>query len=405
MRHTIAFMILAGSGLALAALPPDAPPPRLIVTYVAHSDPALPPLPSGFSYSVAYFAFSPDEQWMAVALLAYPPKITPNLGSTLLLLPLNPGEARRIQTDPSNRASALWSPDSKSVVVQAGFGRGTGPPKIYNLRGELVWTGPQSGPLAGFIAPGRLLALHEKADGKPAGFDTIDIRTAAVTPWRAPRRGKFAAIDSERGLLAMFADSEGSKTVIVDYASGKVIRSVKNQNQTALDPDSACQYGHWETDPQGLCWNTLLPPQVYFAENGKTLCEAALVGSFKNHPVCLDINTGKTIAEFRDLDGGAPASASTRGSRMLLTHLNYLPGRWGGRGGGHTGLGVEIDGGRVVWDFRSGSVVAAWTPSTQQTGWLGFGVVNATAPAVAISSLGHYVAEVRGDELHIYQVP
>jgi hypothetical protein len=66
-------MIPTGSGLALAtlppeALPPDAPPPKLIDIYRANSDPALPALSSGFFYTVHSFVFSPDEQWIAVAI-------------------------------------------------------------------------------------------------------------------------------------------------------------------------------------------------------------------------------------------------------------------------------------------------------------------------------------------------
>jgi hypothetical protein len=140
-------------------------------------------------------------------------------------------------------------------------------------------------------------------------------------------------------------DSEGSKTLIVDYATGKVVQSVKNQNQTTTTGSSGPCNG------DSICrLNTFAAPQVYFAENGKSLCEAARVDAFKNHPVCRDVDTGKTIAEFRSVDGGAPASASTRGSRMVLS---------------------KYFGKSVVWDFRSGTEVAAWGPSTRQTAWLG----------------------------------
>lgn len=407
----IAIVILACSSLMLAAPPPEAPPPKLIEIYRAYSDPKLPPVPSGFSWRVVFFAFSPDEQWIAVMLHPSPTQKggIPVADNTLLLLPLHAGNAR-VQIDPGTPVAALWSRDSESVVVQANLGRRAGPPKIYNLRGELVWTGPQSEGVLGFIQPGRLLARQAKAHGRSAGFDTIDIRTSAVTPWHSPRHGDLAAIDSERGLLAMFPDSEGSKTLIVDSAAGKVVQSVKNQNQTSLeDFGQIVERGPGDSigcDYEAGCppfFTTFVPPRVYFAENGKTLCQTAVVGSFRSHPVCQDVDTGKTIAEFRGFDGGAPASASTRGSRMVLTKLNSLPSHWGGLGGG---LGVETYSRRVVWDFRAGTEVAAWTPSTQQTGWLAFGVANGrSAPAVAISSFGNYVAEAVGDELHVYRLP
>jgi len=168
----------------------------------------------------------------------------------------------------------------------------------------------------------------------------------------------------------VFPDSEGAKTLIVDYTTGKVVQSVKNQNQTTVTGPPCYSEG------SGICdLNTFVAPQAYFAENGRTLCEAARVGAFKNNPVCRDVDSGKTIAEFRGVDGGAPAGASTRASRMVLSKLNGSNGR-------------------VVWDFRSGDEVAAWGPST--------GLLPA---ALAISPSGNYVAEALGDELHIYQIP
>lgn len=403
MTRRIAILILTGSVLALAAPPQEAPPPKLIDVYRATSDPALPPLPSGFFYTVHSFAFSPDAHWIAVALRPHAMQtsvssIPGNLDSILLLLPLHPSDGRRVQIDPGPPGfegagpseAVLWSPDSQFVVVHANLETGhaapkirnLGTPKIYNLRGELVWTGPQSGYLLGFIAPALLLARHP---GRLTGFDTIDIRTSAVTAWRAPRDWNFPAIDPERGLLAVLPDWQSSKTLIVDAATGKVVRSLKNQNQATLLNVSS--YGS-------------SPPEVYFAENGKTLCEAERVGAFKSHPVCRDVDTGKTIAEFPGLDGGAPAGASARGSRMVLSKLHYLPG------GIQSGLRAETYSGWVVWDFRSGTEVAAGGPSTQQTAWLG-GIQGSGLPnsAVAISPLGNYVAEVLGDELYIYQIP
>lgn len=247
-------------------------------------------------------------------------------------------------------------------------GRQPGAPRIYNLRGELVWTGPQSGALLGFIAPGLLLARHGKAEGRSAGFDTIDVGTSAVTTWRAARNWAVRAIEPERGLLAVFPGVESSGTLIVDYATGKVVQSVKNQNQ-----------------------NTLVVPwagfdRVYFAENGRTLCDVAMLGSFKTYPVCRDVDTGKTIAEFHGLDGGQPASVSTRGSRMVLSNLNYLAA---GSFRGKSRPEAKSYSDRVVWDFRAGTEVAAWRPATAQTAWLrgASAGVNLLAP-VAISLQG-----------------
>jgi hypothetical protein len=197
--------------------------------------------------------------------------------------------------------------------------------------------------------------------------------------------------------VALFKDIEGSKTVIVDYATGKVVQSLTNQNQATCSGGAfpVCELANYSA------------PQVYFAENGKTLCEAAAVGSFKNYPVCRDISTGKTIAEFRDVDGGLPASVSTGGARMVLSRLNYLPAANYRKNWGANTPGAETWAGRLVWDFRTGTEVAAWSSSTRPTAWLGqFGAASGlSAPWASISPLGRYVAEVLGDELHIYEVP
>ena len=371
-------MILTGSGLALAA-PPGAPPPKLIDIYRANSDPALPPPPSGFSYVVASLAFSPDEQWIAVALRARAMQagVTPISDSPLLLLPLHQADARRVEIDPGTGSSVLWSPDSESVVVYANLGRGHGPPKIYNLRGELVWTGPQSGPLLGFIAPGRLLAQHAKGKGGFSGFDTIDVRTSAVTAWPASRAASrhwsLGAISPDRHLLAVFPDTERSKTLIVDYATGKVLQSMKNQVDRLATVSGA--------------------PWVYFAEHGKTLCSAASPSVFSNYPTCRDVDTGKTIAELKGIDGGEPADGSAGGSRMVVTKLNDFPRRSGGE---------MTYSGNVVWDFRSGTEIAAWAASGLQVRPLLLSVVR---PAVTISSSGRYVALQFGEEVQIYELP
>jgi hypothetical protein len=270
MTHRIAIVILTGSSLALAAPPPEAPPPKLIDIYRANADPALPRLPSRLFRIVYSLIFSPDEQWLAVTLSA---RATggglTSIPNILLLLPLHPAGSRRVEIDADAGYPVLWSPDSRSVVVRASLGRVHSTPRMYNLRGELLWTGPPSGSLLGFIAPGRVLVSHNKADRSPAGFDTIDIPTSAVTPWPAPRHWAVPAIDSKRGLLAVFPDPESSKTLIVDYATGKIVQSLNNQNLQNLQN-------------LGMLFSPGSGDWVYFAESGKTLCDVARAAFFRD---------------------------------------------------------------------------------------------------------------------------
>ncbi len=395
MRSAIAILALA------VAWPAQAAPPKLIQGYRLEG---LPPPPSGF-YRTVSFALSPDEQWIAV-VVSTTRKDTINakvwaLDSTLLLLPVHPSSGQRVQISPAMRTGKpLWSPDSKAVAVQAAvanrqeWNTGTSVIKAYNLRGELLWTGPSSGGMAGFIDPGHLLVRHRQRNHKPAGFDTINVRTSAVTPWPVPRHWMFAAMNPDRRLVAMFPDSEKTKTVIVDYATGKVLQSMKNQ-------------------VSDLYWYG--PMFVHFAEHGKAVCFAALDAQsfsvrFSNYPICRDVDTGRTIAELKTVDGGEPADASSAGTRVVLTNLNGFPGasrteaESRSKADAISGPGLQTYSGNVVWDVRSGEEIAAWKPGDLRLALLGQPLAG-TVPTVAISSSGKYVVMGFGDEVRVYELP
>jgi hypothetical protein len=372
MLLKIGMITLAGAVLALAA----PPPPKLIDIYRANSDLALPPPPAGFYRTMYYFAFSPDEQWIALVVgtlgtdMRAPVRFLP---STLILLPVHSSDRQPVHISPGvHSGSPHWSPDSEFVAVQeilTGPAR-TGSPKVYNLRGELQWTGPPSGEIAGFVRPGRLLARHAIGKGKFTGFDSFDIGTSAVTPWPAPRHWSIGAISPERHLLAVFPDTWRSKTLIVDYATGKVLQSMKNH--------VAAESG---------------TPWVYFAEHGKTLCSAASPGVSSNYPICRDVDTGKTIAELKGINGGESADASAGSSRMVVTKMNDFPSL--------SGVGLTYSA-NVVWDFRRGAEIAAWAAPGLEVRPLFLSVVP---PVVAISSSGRHVALQSGEELRIYELP
>ena len=100
----------------------------------------------------------------------------------------------------------------------------------------------------------------------------------------------------------------------------------------------------------------------------------------------------RKIAKFAGFLGGAPAAASSHGSQLVLTNNAVLPKR--------SAALVYSHAERVVWDFRSGTEVAAWdTPQTV--------VPNPSHihDSVAISSTGRYVAETVGALLRIYELP
>jgi hypothetical protein len=167
-------------------------------------------------------------------------------------------------------------------------------------------------------------------------------------------------ISPDRRLLAVLSDEVGAKTLVVDYPSKKTILTKDNP------------YGTERGDVS-----------TYFTEGGRTLC--SVDGSIDPDVTeCWDVNSGKRIAKFDGFAGGAPAAASSHGSRLILTHGNSLPLARGY-------FGVQ----RVVWDFRAGTEVASWEPLKSPM----------MMSAIAISSTGRYVAEVVDEQLRIYELP
>ena len=68
MRTGITILAFDTVGLAAAAAADtQASAPRLIDLYQTQLDPDLPPLPHGYFHTL-YFAFSPDDRWIAVVV-------------------------------------------------------------------------------------------------------------------------------------------------------------------------------------------------------------------------------------------------------------------------------------------------------------------------------------------------
>jgi hypothetical protein len=137
-----------------------------------------------------------------------------------------------------------------------------------------------------------------------------------------------------------------------------------------------------------------------FAEGGKSVCAVGGYGRGSLHAQCWDVASGKRIAEFNGFTGGQPAAVSTRGSRVVLTHIRFF-----------RGITEEFDmksyKNRVVWDFRTGKEVVAWAPQTQvsETG-SSHQLENPTEWApFAISPTGRYLAEGGNGVLRIYSLP
>ena len=187
----------------------------------------------------------------------------------------------------------------------------------------------------------------------------------------------------DRHLLAVFSDERASKTLVVEYPSKKIILTRDNPYQE-------------------LGTGQIASFSDFFTEGGRTLCS---VGSVEFQPArkdtftqCWDVDSGKKIAQFDGFLGGAPAAASSHGSRLVLTGGSFITKK-------KEGLTIASYGQRVVWDFRSGTQVAAWDMPEFSWSTITHGPELLRPAPAAISSSGRYVAEANGVLLRIYEVP
>ena len=379
--------LIAAITVLLAAQLVAAPPPKLVreidLNQIIPGRPGYLPFP--------YFAFSPDEKWLAVtfgALPTDPRKRLPNgrqVGTyTLLLMPVNGPADQQVQIDPGLRplANPGWSPSSDTFFVpglaaNARNSRTDGIVKVWNLRGEelfrrtLLDIGPPGG-IFGFLDPEHLL-VRGGSTRKRHEFEILDLHGKVVDTWTVPKHWRVVDISPDRHLLAVLSDEQAAQTLVVDYPSKQVVLAKDNPYDFLLASGGSGEY---------------------FTEDGRTLCSVGSVGDpqFDTVTECWDVDSGKRIAKFDGFLGGAPAAASSHGSRLVLTNNAVLPKR--------SAALVYFHAERVVWDFRAGTEFAAWdTPQTV--------VPNPSHihDSVVISSTGRYVAETVGALLRIYEIP
>jgi WD40 repeat protein len=235
----------------------------------------------------------------------------------------------------------------------------------------------------GFVDPEHLLGRGDSAR-KPHAFEILDLHGQVVNTWAAPKQWKVVDTSPDRHLLAVLSDQRAFKTLVVEYPSKKVILTKDNPYQE-LGTDQSAIFSD------------------FFTEGGRTLCS---VGSVEFQPArkdtftqCWDVDSGKKIAQFDGFLGGAPAAASSHGSRLVLTSGFLFTKKK------TEALRVVSYGQRVVWDFRSGKEVAAWDLPEFSSSTMSHGPELLRLAPVAVSSSGRYVAEAHGVLLRIYELP
>jgi hypothetical protein len=212
MKYTAMIVLLAAPLVS-------APPPKLIreidLNQIIPARPRFTPF--------AAFAFSPDENWVAVAVATHQmdrhnPHQNVDQGSeSLLLVRLNGTADQTVQIHPGLRpvGSPAWSPNSSAVLVQ-GFANNRNPSngivKLWDLKGDelLHRDGPgfsedrPVGGIFGILDPEHLLARSIPVKGTPAAFETINLQGQVVDTWTVPKHWTVVDISPDRGLLAQW---------------------------------------------------------------------------------------------------------------------------------------------------------------------------------------------------------
>ena len=405
IKYTAALLVLLASPLL-------AGPPRLVREIDLNRTVAALPDFAPF----AILAFSPDENWLAVAVGAGQVEHSKadrnaDLGpsESLLLVPLNGTARKPVQISLGLRPAGnpAWSPDSATVLVEGFengplFPRGDGIAKLWDLRGDellrrrgqgltvstsldlgKIGDGPIGG-IFGYLDSTHLLARRMPAKKMPPAFETIDLQGQVVDTWTVPNHWAVADISPERGLLAIL-NEQATKTLVVDHQSKNVILTRDNPSGHRSGYNIA-EGGRWQ----------------FFTESGKTLCSVGSSATdeprFDTTTVCWDVDSGTKIAEFDGFPGGDPAAASSHGSRLVLTHNIAFPHKKGAIvfPDDKRGAIVFPGGKRVVWDFRTGREIADWEVPE---------IATSSHGDVAISSSGRYVAETAGSLVRIYELP
>ena len=336
--------------------------------------------------SVRSLAFSPDERWIAVGVGRHykPGTWQPmEFDSHVMIIPLKEGMGNVIRLDPDTRAargSLVWAPESNLLAVdgQQGF-------KCYAIPGGAPWKDwrpdTRLSQFIGFIDARHGLAYASVEDrlqatraGAPLAVYTFDLTGQIVDVWNAPSRSAVSAMDPDRHLMVVAMD-----------AGSDAARPILRHPSMAVVQD-------WSHDKSfGM---------PLFAESGKTVCGGDLLARDSRYPSCWDVDTGKEIAEFKGFPAGWPASVSSHGSRIVLTHERMVRGTT-------EEYDMRANQGRVVWDFRAEKVVAGWVPATQatETGMKPPADKRTEFGPSVISPSGRYVAEGSNGILRIYEIP
>jgi hypothetical protein len=197
-----------------------------------------------------------------------------------------------------------------------------------------------------FLGADRIVARMLSKTGVPRlEFFDFSCKSTGVSDIGYPESA-FADASPDRGLVALLRSNSTVPTplgelVVLDPITRKIVQS-------------------WPTNETGY--------YARFAERGKVICAGDNGEDFYTDrrvpPRCMNVDTGKEIAEAPGISGGAPLSAAEHRNRIIASDHSHI---W-------NVLYREYDTAlkrRSIWDFGKNTVIASWHPDTQFYGPLG----------------------------------
>ena len=252
----------------------------------------------------------------------------------------------------------MWSPNGDAVVVST---------TLVHL-GRAICRLPE-GSSGGFLDSlhifARLFGPREPTVYRFFGTDCAPLDT--TSPWNHGEPSLIDDISIDRGFVCIRRVLDSAISIIAPF-SGKTVQ-------------------RWETH------------QLYsgsrFADSGKAICGGDGSGADEKIRIplqCLDVDTGRVIAEAQSISGGA-ISTSERASRVLADDIAR----------GQIPFGYEhgtVLKRRVIWDFKTRKEVVSWGPRTQS-----YKEFDSKEPfRSAISPDGQYVVEGGSGVLRLYKI-
>lgn len=323
--------------------------------------------------------FSPDGQQLAAVLDEYGPAKAPKSRLLIINVQQPTSEIRQfeinagIEDDNRGARDRTFEWTASGDAIDAG-----GLVVLVTAKKACEGEPPTTGSTG---SEQNVLSVKETLRSVPK-FLVLDAACLFGSTWRVPDDWDLQDISPDRRLLCVsrrdpYRDRP-AEFLVVDAISQSILRSW---------PISVI---HSDSEP-------------IFADGGRVVCGGEGVSDPKPTPLrCWDVESGKQVAEASMINGGLPFAAAAHATRIVASDnihvslpLSHFPDDYG-----------EVLRRRVIWDFKSGQVLASWHPESQAY------KLRDTVPPTpvkqtvkfAISPDGQYIVEGGNGILRLWRV-